>query len=46
VPPDLQGRAQLLFICDVDLTFNAEFMQRCANNAVPGKRAYFPVPFS
>eukprot|EP00047_Mylnosiga_fluctuans_P015931 m.50401 g.50401 ORF g.50401 m.50401 type:complete len:440 (-) comp6222_c0_seq1:15-1334(-) len=36
----------ILFLCDVDMHFNSEFVRRCARNAVPGLRAYFPVPFS
>ncbi|XP_057685133.1 chondroitin sulfate synthase 1-like isoform X2 [Corythoichthys intestinalis] len=38
--------ASLLFFCDVDLLFTADFLQRCRANAVAGRFAYFPVVFS
>ncbi|XP_077376575.1 chondroitin sulfate synthase 1 [Festucalex cinctus] len=36
----------LLFYCDVDLLFTADFLQRCRANAGAGRSAYFPVVFS
>lgn len=36
----------LLFYCDVDLLFSAEFLQRCRANTVLGQQTYFPVIFS
>ncbi|XP_067873771.1 chondroitin sulfate synthase 1 [Heterodontus francisci] len=36
----------LLLFCDVDLIFTVDFLQRCRDNAVPGKQAYFPIIFT
>lgn len=35
----------LIFIADVDLTFNSDFLQRCRDHAVHKQRAYFPAMF-
>lgn len=36
----------LLFFCDVDLIFTADALQRCRDNTIQGKQAYFPIVFS
>lgn len=36
----------LLFFCDVDLVFTADFLQRCRANTVRGQQIYFPIIFS
>ena len=40
------GKTALLFLCDVDLIFNSEFIDRCRTNTALGKRVYFPIMFS
>ncbi|KAJ8343932.1 hypothetical protein SKAU_G00312610 [Synaphobranchus kaupii] len=36
----------LLFFCDVDLLFRADFLMRCRDNTILGEQTYFPVIFS
>ncbi|XP_062405598.1 chondroitin sulfate synthase 1 [Sardina pilchardus] len=36
----------LLFYCDVDLLFTADFMKRCRDNTRLGEQTYFPIIFS
>ena len=36
----------ILFLCDVDMVFGADFLQRCRANTVPSRQAYFPIVFS
>ena len=43
---DKFDQAALLFLCDVDLIFNSEFIDRCRLNTALGKQAYFPIIFS
>ncbi|XP_078352382.1 chondroitin sulfate synthase 1-like [Oculina patagonica] len=43
---DKFDQTALLFLCDVDLIFNSEFIDRCRMNTALGKRVYFPIMFS
>ena len=39
-------KTALLFLCDVDLIFSNEFINRCRMNTALGKQVYFPIMFS
>ncbi|KAI5094934.1 chondroitin sulfate N-acetylgalactosaminyltransferase 1, partial [Silurus meridionalis] len=36
----------LLFFCDVYVRFTSDFLNSCRINSQPGKRVYYPIPFS
>ncbi|MEL6741421.1 MAG: galactosyltransferase-related protein [Planctomycetota bacterium] len=36
----------LLFFCDVDVRFDAQFLRKCRANARRGRRVYYPVLYS
>ena len=36
----------LMFFCDVDVSFDREFLRRCRTNTLTAKQVYYPVLFS
>ena len=41
----LENSDDLVFICDVDITIERSFMDRCRRNPIQGQRVFYPVVF-